>query len=113
MPKLTDYTKYSDAQKYFSKEALWELFDGNKDELNIGYECIDRHPRLNTAIRICYEKGKSRSISFGELIDNSNRFANFLKYKGLKKGDRIAIMLDPSLEFYTCLLYTSPSPRDG
>ena len=48
MPKLTDYTKYSDAQKYFSKEALWELFDGNKDELNIGYECIDRHPRRNT-----------------------------------------------------------------
>ena len=106
MPKLTDYTKYSDAQKYFSKEALWELFDGNKDELNIGYECIDRHPRLNTAIRICYEKGKSRSISFGELIDNSNRFANFLKYKGLKKGDRIAIMLDPSLEFYTALFGT-------
>ena len=33
MPRLTEYTKYDDAQKYFSKEALWQLFDGNKNEL--------------------------------------------------------------------------------
>ena len=68
MPRLTEYTKYDDAQKYFSKEALWQLFDGNKNELNISYECLDRHPRINTAVRICYEKNPSRSISFGESI---------------------------------------------
>ena len=85
MPRLTEYTKYEDAQKYFNKEALWQLFDGNKNELNIGYECLDRHPRINTAVRICYEKNPSRSISFGELIDNSNRFANWLLHKGKQK----------------------------
>ena len=106
MPRLTEYTKYDDAQKYFSKEALWQLFDGNKNELNISYECLDRHPRINTAVRICYEKSPSRSISFGELIDNSNRFANWLLHKGKQKGDRIAIMLDPSIEFYTALFGT-------
>ena len=26
-----------------SPDKLWELFDGDRDELNIAHECIDRH----------------------------------------------------------------------
>ena len=33
----------------------------------------------------------------------SNRFANFLVAHGVVRGDRVAIMLDPSLAFYACL----------
>ncbi len=43
MSKLTDYTSYADAQKHFSPDKLWELFDGDRDRINIAHECIDRH----------------------------------------------------------------------
>ena len=43
MTKLTDLTRYADAQRCASSGALWDLFDGNREALNIAHECIDRH----------------------------------------------------------------------
>ena len=43
MTKLTEYTSYVDAQRHFSPQALWDLFDGDRDRLNIAHECVDRH----------------------------------------------------------------------
>ena len=43
MAKLTEYTRYADAQKFGCSAALWELFDGNRDSFNIAHECITRH----------------------------------------------------------------------
>ena len=43
MTKLTDYTSYADAQKHANSAALWELFDGDREYLNIAHECITRH----------------------------------------------------------------------
>jgi hypothetical protein len=31
MAKLTEYTRYADAQKFADSQALWELFDGNRE----------------------------------------------------------------------------------
>ncbi|MEC9152408.1 MAG: acyl-CoA synthetase [Pseudomonadota bacterium] len=103
MARLTDYTLYADAQRNYSKEALWALFDGDRQQLNIGHECVDRHDRTAIAVRIAHEDGTDETITFGELASTSNRFANFLLNKGLSKGDRIAIMLEPSLPFYVAL----------
>ena len=44
MTKLTDHVSYADAQRLCSPARLWELFDGDRERLNIGHECIDRHP---------------------------------------------------------------------
>ena len=43
MAKLTDYTSYADAQAHANSAALWELFDGDREHLNIAHECITRH----------------------------------------------------------------------
>ena len=43
MTKLTDFTSYADAQANFASAKLWELFDGDRERLNIAHECIDRH----------------------------------------------------------------------
>ena len=43
MTSLTAYTSYADAQAHFSSARLWELFDGDRERLNIAHECIDRH----------------------------------------------------------------------
>ena len=44
MPALTEYVSYADAQRFWSPARLWELFDGDRERLNIAQECIDRHP---------------------------------------------------------------------
>ena len=43
MARLTEFTSYADAQAHFSSARLWELFDGDRESLNIAHECIDRH----------------------------------------------------------------------
>jgi acetyl-CoA synthetase len=43
MPRLTDLTSYADAQAHAAMDGLWELFDGDRERLNIGHECITRH----------------------------------------------------------------------
>ncbi|WP_277620939.1 hypothetical protein [Pseudophaeobacter leonis] len=40
MTRLTEFTSYADAQKHYSKEKLWELFDGDTARFNISHECL-------------------------------------------------------------------------
>lgn len=65
MTKLTDYTSYADAQANFSPAKLWELFEGNRERLNIAHECIDRHAgRSNTAVIVIHADGRTRCSPF-------------------------------------------------
>ena len=103
MPLLTDYSRYVDAQRHCSKDRLWELFDGDRANLNIAHECLDRHPRDRVAVRIAIAAGGSESFTYGELSDWSGRYANYLRAQGIAPGDRVALMVEPSLAFYAAL----------
>ena len=46
-------------------------------------------------------KFKDRRITYGELDDEANRFANALIGLGLKPSDRVAVMLPNSIESFT------------
>ena len=108
MPRLTDYTSKADAERHFSGAALWDLFDGNRDGLNITHECIDRwagDPE-RIAIQIAYEDGHHEALTFADLSDWASRFAHWLNHEGVRPGDRVAIMLEPSLAFYAALFGT-------
>lgn len=100
---LTEFASYADAQRHFSKEALWALFDGDSRRLNVAHECIDRHDPGRRAVSIAHEAGGTEHITFGELSRWSNRAANHLLGLGLTRGDRVAIMLEPGLAFYVLL----------
>jgi acetyl-CoA synthetase len=100
---LTDYTTYADAQRHFAPEALWALFDGNREQLNIAHECVDRHPPDRVAVRVAHAAGGDEALSFGELGRWSARVAHWLAARGVEPGDRVAIMLEPSLLFYAAL----------
>ncbi|CAN7719997.1 acyl-CoA synthetase [Neorhizobium tomejilense] len=101
---LTDYTSYADAQKHYTKEALWDLFDGTRDRFNIAHECVDRHVNgSNVALRIANADGGDEVITFEELSRRSSQIAHFLKEKGIEKGDRVAVMIEPSLPFYCAI----------
>ena len=104
MPKLTAFTSYADAQTNFSSEKLWELFDGNREHLHIAHECVDRHAlEGQTAVIVLRTDAPDELISYEQLAKQSSQMANFLSERGIKKGDRVAVMLEPSLAFYTCL----------
>jgi acetyl-CoA synthetase len=107
MTKLTDYTSYAAAQTMFSPEKLWELFDGNRAQLNIAHECIDRHAgRSNPAVIVVHADGQDEVLSFAELAEASARFAHDLVSRGIKPGDRVAVMLEPSRAFYVAVFGT-------
>lgn len=105
MVKLTELTSYADAQAYASMDALWELFDGDREHLNIAHECITRHAdgTGRAAVRIAHADGHDEILSFDQIAAGAAQFAHWLGAEGVKPGDRIAFMLEPSLPFYVCL----------
>jgi acetyl-CoA synthetase len=105
MAKLTEYTRYADAQKFADSRGLWELFDGNRDHFNIAHECIGRYANGSgrIAVRIAHADGTDQPLSFDEIAAGSARFAHWLVENGIRPGDRIAFMLEPSLPFYLSL----------
>jgi acetyl-CoA synthetase len=65
--------------------------------LNASYNCIDRHlPRRAEQTAILWEgddPDNDRRVTYRELHDANCRFANVLKARGVKKGDRVTIYL--------------------
>ena len=101
--RLTDHTSYTDALARFSRAALWDLVEGDRERLNIARECVDRHPPERPAVRIAFADGRDEAYTFGEIAAWSSRFARFLVREGVRAGERVAIFLEPSLPFYAAL----------
>jgi hypothetical protein len=114
MARLTEYTRYADAQAHANSQALWELFDGDREQFNIANECIVRHADGSgrAAVRIAHADGSDEILSFDQLAAGSARFAHWLDKNGIQPGDRIAFMLEPSLPFYLCLFGADDDRRD-
>lgn len=105
MARLTDYTSYADAQAHASSEALWDLFDGDREHFNIAHEAITRHADGSgrPAVRIAHADGSDEILSFDTISKGAAQFAHWLDAEGVQPGERIAFMLEPSLPFYVCL----------
>ncbi len=68
------------------------------ERYNIAADVCDRHPRDKLAMIHEDSGGGVRRVSWGELQDNANRFANVLVAHGVEKGDRVAMLLPPTPE---------------
>jgi acetyl-CoA synthetase len=97
---LLRQTSYHDALRDFRWSALWDLVEGDRARLNLAHECVDRHPGDATALRIQFADGRRAEHTFAELAAWSSRFAHLLEAEGIARGDRVAVMLEPSLAFY-------------
>jgi acetyl-CoA synthetase len=106
MAGLLETRSYREALATFQWDALWQLFDGDREHLNLAHECVDRHAGKGTALRIQHANGRRDEHDFDELAAWSSRFANFLEAEGVGRGDRVAIMLEPSLAFYGAVFGT-------
>jgi acetyl-CoA synthetase len=78
----------------------WELpfakwFVGG--QLNVSYNCLDRHVEAGRGDKVAFywegEPGDSRVLTYADLLDEVQRFANALKGLGIQRGDRINIYL--------------------
>ncbi|RKZ91011.1 MAG: acetate--CoA ligase, partial [Candidatus Parabeggiatoa sp. nov. 1] len=78
---------------YTEGKIRW--FEGGK--LNVAYNCIDRHLETRgDQIAILWEGDDpqvDQKITYRELHEKVCRFANVLKARGVKKGDRVCIYL--------------------
>ena len=95
-----EYSTFEEAQKNFKWSERWEVFDRGRENLNIAHECVDRHPKEDIAIRLKNSDGSRETYTFGELSSLTSQFANMLERRGVNPGDRVGIILNPSLEYY-------------
>jgi acetyl-CoA synthetase len=73
--------------------ARW--FDGGT--LNVSYNCLDRHVAAGHADKVAFhwegEPGDTRTITYGQLLEDVSRFANVLRGLGVGRGDRVAVYM--------------------
>jgi acetyl-CoA synthetase len=86
-------------------EVKW--FEGAK--LNITENCIDRHLRIRgDKTAILFEPNdpeeEAEHITYQQLYERVNKFANVLKEQGIEKGDRVCIYLPMIPELAISLL---------
>ena len=66
-------------------------------ELNVSYNCLDRHVLAGKGDKVAFhwegEPGDTRVITYAQLLDEVQRFANALRSLGVDKGDRVNIYL--------------------
>jgi acetyl-CoA synthetase len=92
----TPFTKVlNDADAPFFK---W--FEDGK--LNVSYNCLDRNVErgLGDKVALIFEAddGSVTKVTYKELLATVSRFANALKSRGVKKGDRVVIYMPMSVE---------------
>jgi acetyl-CoA synthetase len=97
---------HAEAVERFTWDRLWALFDGDRRRLNLAHECVDRHAGRGPALRLQFADGRREEHDFATLAAWSSRFAHLLVHEGIERGDRVAIMLEPSLPFYGALFGT-------
>lgn len=108
-PAKYNLTDYDRAYATFSwecaeKEIGWEHGDS---KVNIVHSCIDRYSqdgKGNRVALISHNATGKQVYTFDELRDLTNRLANVLKSLGVCKGERVALFLPTSPQFYISLL---------
>ena len=115
---VSDHSLYDEASQDFT--AFWakqasELISWSKDwhtasewnlpfakwfvggELNVSYNCLDRHVLAGKGDKVAFhfegEPGDTRTVTYAQLLDETQRFANVLKGLGVVKGDRVNIYM--------------------
>ncbi len=86
--KVMDYS-------FDTSDLYIKWFEGGK--LNVAYNCIDRHlESKGDQVAIIWEgddPNDDKKITFKELHHDVSKFANILKQRGVKKGDRVCIYM--------------------
>ena len=76
--------------------------------LNASYNCLDRHVQAGHGDRVAFywhgERGEERSLTYGQILADTQRLANALKARGVRKGDIVGIYLPMIPEVVVAML---------
>ncbi len=92
--EISWFKKWDKVYSWDPENVICKWFEGGK--LNASCNCLDRHLSQRsdrTAILWEGDGGETGSYTYGQLYVEVNKFANVLKTRGIKKGDRVAIYL--------------------
>jgi acetyl-CoA synthetase len=100
---------YAEMYKNFNWEDVSKEFSWHETgKLNIAYEAIDRHAenpaRAGLHCLIYFQDNRKEKITYKQMRELSNKFANVLRGLGVKKGDRIFLLLPRIPELYTAMV---------
>lgn len=80
------------------------------DGLNIAFEAVDRHvvDGEGDKVALCWysRKGERREYTYGDLAQNSNRFASVLQTLGINREERVFSLLGRQPDLYFAVLGT-------
>ncbi|MCP2087400.1 acetate--CoA ligase [Paraburkholderia aspalathi] len=83
-----------------SKAPFYTWFEDG--QLNASYNSIDRHVEAGNGGRVAIifeaDDGTVTNVTYQDLLQRVSRFANALKKRGVKKGDRVVIYMPMSIE---------------
>ena len=100
------YHKYIDVVEN-EKGTPTSITFKNTEHFNFAFDLIDalaeREPDKLAMLHISREK-KERRITFGDLKKASNQCANYFKSIGIKKGDRVLLVLKRHYQFWFAIL---------
>jgi len=106
-PNLIDYERARDEFSWAKARAELDGLPGGAG-LNIAYEAVDRHVRAGfgerCAIRWLRRDGGVEELTYHDLQERSNRFANVLSRLGIKRGERVFCFTGRIPELYTAAL---------
>ena len=85
------YGRDWESWEHLRADFKWEI----PQKMNAAFYLCDAHAGDKGRVAIFHEDrfGNKGKITFWELMRVSNRFANYLKARGMKQGDRVAICL--------------------
>jgi acetyl-CoA synthetase len=102
--ELEWFEKWHTTLEWTPPHAKWFL--GGK--LNLSVNCVDRHAKGTRKDKVAIlwegEPGDVRTLTYGDLYREVNRFANVLKSLGVEKGDRVTIYMPMIPELPIALL---------
>jgi acetyl-CoA synthetase len=91
-----------------SYEEFYDQFQINIPEnFNYAFDVVDALAEESPdkiALVWCDDKGKEAFFTFDQIKKYSNKAANFFKKYGIKKGDKVMLILKRHYEFWFCLL---------
>lgn len=98
------FEKWRSVREYDFMNAQVAWFKGGK--LNACYNCLDRHVEAGHGDKTAIiwegnDPGEHRHFTYAEVLAEVRKFANVLKSRGVRKGDRVCIYLQmvPELAF--------------
>jgi len=93
--KRTEFTSYSDFKNNYEVTV--------PDDFNFGFDVVDEWAKVEPqkkALVWCNDAGDEKTQTFTDIMHESAKIANMLISHGLKKGDRVLLILKQRYEYW-------------